>query len=158
MSKEKCTLTHLDAAAKKAKRALHKNGPKSYRKGQGALLRVLHKNNGEATRDQLIERLGFDRRSLKNIVRKAERNDYVTITNLDKGGYSVKITAAGDELAEKRCAAQSKAAKELLANLSSDEIAQLDSLLVKIVGSSDKQDKIHHKHSRKKACKRHCRH
>lgn len=157
MSKEKCTLTHLEAAARKAKRAYHKNGPKSFRKGQGALLKVLHKEGGSASRDQLIARLGYSRRELKDIVRKAERNGYATLKSEGKDGYTVKITAEGDKLAEKRCAAQSKVAKDILSNLSADEVKQLDALLVKMTGASEDGNKNRRKHSRKKHGKRHCR-
>lgn len=138
MSNEKCTLTHLEAAAKAANRAYRKNGPKSYRKGQGALLKVLHKAGGSADRDELIDRLGFDRRELKHVVRKAQRNGYVAMENLDGKGYKVTLSSEGDALAEKRCAAQAKAAKEILSCLSEEEVAQLDSLLVKIADSCGK--------------------
>ena len=154
MSKEKRTLAHLEAAAKQAKRAYRKNGPKSYRKGQGAVLKVLHKEGGSATRDQLIERLGFSRGELKDAVRKAQRNGYVTLENVEGGAYAVAITPEGDAVAEKRCAAQAKVAKEVLANLTSDEIAQLDALLVKVTGSDGKPDGIH----RKRSCKKHRKH
>lgn len=158
MSKEKCTLTHLDAAAKAANRAYHKNGPKSYRKGQGALLKVLHKSDGSATRDELIDRLGFNRRELKHVVRKAERNGFVSMDGLDKGGYKVVLSAEGDALAEKRCAAQSKAAKDILSCLSADEVAQLDGLLVKIAESCGGDKKMAGKKHRKSSHgKKHCR-
>ncbi|MCI8366018.1 MAG: MarR family transcriptional regulator [Eggerthellaceae bacterium] len=157
MSKEKCTLTHLEAAAKQAKRAYHKHGPKSYRKGQGALLKVLHKEGGTATRDQLIERLGFSRRELKDAVRKAERNGYITLQSIEGQGYTATITPEGDTLAEKRCAAQAKVAKEILGNLTDEEVAQLDALLLKIVGEDGKHDGMHRKHCRKKSGKRNYR-
>ncbi len=164
MSKEKCTLTHLEIAAKAANRAYHKNGPKSYRKGQGALLKVLHKAGGSATRDELIDCLGFDRRELKHVVRKAQRNGYVTMENLDSKGYKVALSSEGDALAEKRCAAQTKAAQDILSCLSEDEVAQLDALLVKIADScgkdkSSRKHKVNHKHrkhSHGKRCR--CKH
>lgn len=152
MSAEKNTLAHLDAVARKARRAYHKNGPKSYRKGQGALLKVLHKDGGRATRDELIERLGFSRSELKHTVRKAERNGYVSLEDAEKGGYIVVITADGDALAEKRCAAQSKVAQQLLENLTPEEISQLDSLLTKI---AEPPKKVHKRHCHGKKGSRH---
>lgn len=154
MANEKCTLTHLDAAAKTVKRAYRKNGPKSYRKGQGALLKVLHKSGGTATRDELIDRLGFDRRELKHVVRKAERNGFVTMAGADGKGYQVAITSDGDTLAEKRCAAQAKAAKDILSCLTADEVAQLDALLVKIAGEGNGPKQRKSARS-KKRCRRH---
>ena len=63
------TLAQLKKASKLTNRAFHKNGPKSYKKGQGALLKVLHKK-GVATTAELVETLSYDRRELKDIVRR----------------------------------------------------------------------------------------
>lgn len=154
------TLAQLKKASKLTNRAFHKNGPKSYKKGQGALLKVLHKK-GVATTAELVETLSYDRRELKDIVRKAERNGYVTVEDAEgKRGYAVKLTEAGEELAEKRCAVQSQTADDILSALSDEEVAQLNALTEKIILSckengahgSRKHGKKRH-HGRKHCCR-----
>lgn len=155
------TLAQLKKASKLSNRAYRKNGPKSYKNGQGALLKVLHKK-GVATTRELVETLSFDRRELKDVVRKAERNGYVTIEGTDeKRGYTVKLTEEGEKLAEKRCAAQAQTADDILSCLTDEEIAQLNALTEKIILSakdqgahgSRKHGKKHH-HGHRKCCRR----
>ena len=45
------TLAQLKKASKLSNRAYRKNGPKSYKSGQGALLKVLHKKGATTTRE-----------------------------------------------------------------------------------------------------------
>ena len=145
-------IAQLKKAGNLVNRTFHKNGPKSYKDGQGALLKVLHQTEGQkAERDQLIETLSFDRRELKNVIRKAERNGYVTIEGADDT-YAVALTEAGIELAEKRCAAQTKVAEEILSCLSEEEIAQLNAITEKIILSC----KDSGAHGKRKGGKKHC--
>lgn len=152
MSKQTKTLKQLKKAGNLANRAFHKNGPKSYKKGQGALLKVLHVHNGEMTSRELVDVLGFSRGQLKDVVRKAQRNEYVTITDHeDKRTYTVKITEQGDKIAEKRCAAHEKTAADILSSLSDEEIEQLNALTEKVIksckdlGAHGKRKKAHKK-------------
>ncbi len=154
------TLVKYKKAGKLIRLAQRKNGPKSYKRGQGALLRVLLDNDG-ATQRELVAVLGMSRGTLKGIVRKAERNGYVTIKDAgEKKVYAVKLTEEGKKLAEKHEAAQDKTAEKILSALSADERAQLDAITEKlIVGLKDsgidgkgKGRKVHRKH---KHCKRH---
>ena len=69
------TLAQLKKASKLTRLAFHKNGPKSFKRGQGALLKFLLEDDGATQRD-LVKKLGVDRRELKGIVKKAERNGY----------------------------------------------------------------------------------
>ena len=127
MSKQTKTLKQLKKAGILANRAFHKNGPKSYKKGQGALLKVLHVHDGEMTSRELVDVLGYSRGQLKDVVRKAQRNEYVTIADHeDKRTDTVKITEQGDKIAEKRCAAHEKTAAAILSSLSDEEIDQLN--------------------------------
>ena len=152
------TLAKLKKADKLVRLAQRKNGPKSYKRGQGALLRVLLDNDG-ATQRELVAKLGMSRAALKDIVRKAARNGYVTIEKAgEKKLYAVKLTAEGRKLAEKREAAQDKAADEIAKALSAEEIAQLDVICEKlIVGCKDagidgkKKGRKHHRKGRKHA-------
>ena len=67
------TLAQLKKASKLTRLAFHKNGPKSYKRGQGALLNALLANDG-TTQRELVKTMGMDRGDLKGIVKKAERN------------------------------------------------------------------------------------
>ena len=160
MSKQTKTLAQLKKAAKLTDRAFRKNGPKSYKKGQGALLKVLHQNEGEMTSRELVEALGFNRGYLKDVVRKAQRSEYATIEKTDqKRTYVVKLTEKGSEVAEKRCEAHVKAAANILACLSEEEIDQLDVMTEKIILSckdlgAHGARKGRKKHGKRKGCKK----
>ena len=155
------TLMKMKKAGKLVRLAQRKNGPKSYKRGQGALLRTLLENDG-ATQRELRVALGLNRGALKDVVRKAERNGYVTLEGAEgKITYAVKLTDEGRKLAEKHDAAQDKAAEKILSALSADEIAQLDAINEKLIVSLKESGidgkKKGRKHHRKNA-KRHCRH
>lgn len=159
MSQATKSLKQLRKATALANRAMKKNGPKSYKMGVGALLKVLHKAGGAMNSRELIEKLSWDRAKLKEIVRKAERSGYLTIEDAgEKKTYAVKITEEGEKIAEKRCAAQDKAATKLLEPLSADEIAQLDALTEKIILSAKAQGAHGKRKGGKKhrGCKKHC--
>lgn len=151
-------IAQLKKAGSLVNRAFHKNGPKSYKDGQGALLKVLHQEEGKsATREELVERLSFDRRELKNVVRKAERNGFVAISGDDET-YAVELTEAGVELAEKRCAAQTKVAEEILSCLTEEEVAQLNAITEKIILScKDAGAHGKRKGGKKHRCRKHGR-
>lgn len=157
MSTATKTLAQMKKASKLTNRAFRKNGPKSYKKGQGALLKVLHVSGGSASSRDLVERLSFDRGELKGVVRKAERNGYVTIEGADeKRTYIVKLTQEGERIAEKRCAANTKTAEDILACLSEEEVAQLNAITEKIIVSCKEQG-AHGKRKSGKKCRRHGR-
>ena len=129
------TLVKMKKAAKLVRLAQRKNGPKSYKRGQGALLRVLLEKDG-ATQREFVSTLGMNRSALKDIVRKAARNGYVTIEEAgEKKLYAVKLTDEGRALAEKREAAQEATAEKILAALSDEEHAQLDAISEKLIVS-----------------------
>ena len=156
MNESAKTLAKMKKAGKLVRLAQRKNGPKSYKRGQGALLRTLLENDG-ATQRELVGKLGMNRAMLKDVVRKASRNGYVTIEKGDeKKLYTVKLTDEGRKLAEKREAAQDKATDEILSTLSAEEIAQLDAICEKlIVGCKEagidgkKKGRKHHRKGRK---------
>ena len=148
------TLAKMKKAGKLIRLAQRKNGPKSYKRGQG--LRALADHDG-ATQRELVVALGVNRATLKDVVRKAARNGYVTI---EKGGekklYAVKLTDDGRKLAQKREAAQDKAVDEIVKALSADEIAQLDAICEKLIVSckdagidGKKKGRKHHRKGRK---------
>lgn len=127
------SLAQLKKANKLVRLAFHKNGPKSYKRGQGALLRALLENDG-ATQRELVKTLGMNRSNLKEIVKKAQRNEYVTIESVEEPRtYAVKLTDLGRELAEKRVAANDRTADEILSCLTAEEVKQLDAITEKLI-------------------------
>ena len=162
MNKSTKTLAQFKKAGKLVRLAQRKNGPKSYKRGQGALLRTLLENDGATQRDLCVA-LGLNRAALKDVVRKAKRNDLVTIEKAEgKKTYAVKLTAEGRKLAEKHEAAQDKTAEEILKALTADEIAQLDAITEKLIvgmkeAGIDGKKKGRKHHRKHKHCKKHCR-
>ncbi len=127
------SLAQLKKANKLVRLAFHKNGPKSYKRGQGSLLRALLENDG-ATQRELVKTLGINRSNLKDVVKKAQRNEYVTIESVDEPRtYAVKLTDLGRELAEKRVAANDRAADGILSCLTAEEVKQLDAITEKLI-------------------------
>lgn len=127
------SLAQLKKANKLIRLAFHKDGPKSYKRGQGALLRALLENDG-ATQRELVKTLGMNRSNLKDVVKKAQRNEYITIESVDEPRtYAVKLTNLGRELAEKRVAANDCTADEILSCLTAEEVKQLDAITEKLI-------------------------
>lgn len=157
MNQASQTLAQLKKASKLVRLAFHKNGPKSYKRGQGALLNALVDNDG-TTQRELVKILGLNRSELKDIVKKAERNGYVTIgDHEDKHTYTVSLTDEGKKIAEKRVAANDKTAEEILECLSAEEVAQLNAITEKLIlGIKDKG--VNGKKKGRKAHHHHCCH
>lgn len=157
MNEATATLAQLKKASKLTRLAFRKNGPKSYKRGQGALMNALLANDG-ATQRELVKILGWDRSALKDTVKKAERNGYVTIgDHEDKHTYTVSLTDEGKKIAEKRVAANDKTAEEILECLSAEEVAQLNAITEKLIlGIKDKG--VNGKKKGRKANHHHCCH
>ena len=157
MNEATATLAQLKKASKLTRLAFRKNGPKSYKRGQGALMNALLANDG-ATQRELVKILGWDRSSLKDTVKKAERNGYVTIgDHEDKHTYTVSLTDEGKKIAVKRVAANDKTAEEILECLSAEEVAQLNAITEKLIlGIKDKG--VNGKKKGRKAHHHHCCH
>ena len=157
MNEATATLAQLKKASKLTRLAFRKNGPKSYKRGQGALMNALLANDG-ATQRELVKILGWDRSVLKDTVKKAERNGYVAIgDHEDKHTYTVSLTDEGKKIAEKRVAANDKTAEEILECLSAEEVAQLNAITEKLIlGIKDKG--VNGKKKGRKAHHHHCCH
>ena len=157
MNEATATLAQLKKASKLTRLAFRKMGPKSYKRGQGALMNVLLENDG-ATQRELVKILGWDRSALKDTVKKAERNGYVTIgDHEDKHTYTVSLTDEGKKIAAKRVAANDKTAEEILECLSAEEVAQLNAITEKLIlGIKDKG--VNGKKKGRKAHHHHCCH
>lgn len=136
MNEALTTLNQFKKADKFVRHMLHKNGPKSYKRGQGALLNILIEKE-TATQRELVEIIGISRRDLKDVVKKAERNGFVTIEDVDaERTYAVRLTDEGREVAQKRAEAQEKAAEEILSCLTDEEISQLNAISEKLIVSA----------------------
>lgn len=157
MNEATATLAQLKKASKLTRLAFRKMGPKSYKRGQGALMNALLENDG-ATQRELVKILGWDRAALKDTVKKAERNGYVTIgDHEDKHAYTVSLTDEGKKIAAKRVAANDKTAEEILECLSAEEVAQLNAITEKLIlGIKDKG--VNGKKKGRKAHHHHCCH
>ena len=128
------TFAKMKKACKLVRLSQHKFGPRSYKRGQGALLRVLLENGGTATQRELVATLGLNRKMLKDIVRKAQRNEFVTIEEAEgKKTYAVALTDEGRKVAEKREKAQEKASETIMSTLSAEELEQLDAISEKLI-------------------------
>lgn len=157
------TLARLKKASKLTRLTFHEKGPKSYRRGQGALLKALLENDG-ATQKDLVAALGCDRKQLKDIVKKAARNGYVKIVDVEqKKTYSVQLTAEGAKVAEKREALNDQVAEDILSCLTEEEADQLNAICEKLIvaakeaGVSGKKKgrKMHKHHKGEGACGHH---
>ena len=103
----------------------------------------------------LVKILGLNRSELKDIVKKAERNGYITIEEAEgERTYAVKLTDEGKKIAEKRVAANEETAEDILGCLSDEEVAQLNAITEKLIVSikekgvngKKKGRKAHHCH------------
>lgn len=151
------TLAQLKKASKLTRLAFHKHGPKSYKRGQGALMNALLENDG-TTQRELVKVLGCDRSQLKDVVKKAARNGYVTIgDHADKHTYTVSLTDEGRKIAQKRAAANDKTADDILSCLSAEEVEQLNAITEKLIVSI-KEKGVNGKKKGRKAHHHHCCH
>ena len=150
------TLAQFKKANKLVRLAFKKNGPKSYKRGQGALLVALLNDDGAKQRE-LTKTLGMNRSNLKDIVKKAQRNGYVTIENVDEPRtYAVKLTDLGREVAEKREGANDRTSEDILSCLTAEEQAQLASISEKIIVAM-KDKGVSGKKKGYKVCRKHHR-
>ena len=152
------SIAKMKKACKLVRLSQHKNGPRSYKRGQGALLRVLLGNDGAATQRDLVATLGMNRKMLKDIVRKAQRNEYVTIQEAEgKKTYIVALTDEGRAVAEKREKAQEKASEAILSVLTAEELAQFDAINEKLIVACKEAGVDGKRKGRKAHRKAHCK-
>lgn len=152
------TIKKFRKANKLMRLAFRKNGPKSYKRGQGALIDVLLKQDG-MTQRELVEKLGMSRKALKDIVKKAERSGFVAIGKADaERTYTVSLTDEGKKVAKKHLEVQDKVADEILSCLTDEEKQQLEAISEKLIVSFKEQGicakrkgyKAHRHHGRRR--------
>lgn len=151
------TLNKMKKANKLTQLYFRKNGPRSYKRGIGALLIALEVE-GSATQRDLVVATGLSRANLKDVVKKAVRKGYVTIEGAEgKKTYTVALTEEGKAVAAKRVAAQEKAADKFAETLTADELAALDAICEKLIIAAKEDGVSGKKKGRKfhKKCRKH---
>lgn len=151
------TLSKMKKANKLTQLYFRKNGPRSYKRGVGALIAALE-DEGVATQRELVVATGLSRANLKDVVKKAVRKGYVTIQDAEgEKTYAVALTDEGKKVAAKRSAAQAKAADKLAEALTEDEIAALDAICEKLIVAAKEDGVSGKKKGRKfhKKCRKH---
>ena len=134
MSKMTKTVAKMKRATDLTNLAFRKMGPKSFKKGVGALVVALHKADGTMTQRELVDVLGMGRKGVKTIVKKAARKDLVVIgDHEDKKTYTVSLTDEGKKVADKRVAADKAVAAKVLDGLTNEEIEELNAICDKII-------------------------
>lgn len=132
MSESTKAIASLKKAANYGKLALHKDGPRSFKRGQGALTKVIYKfGDGKLSKDEAKKVLGWEGRDVRAVAKKAADNGYLTIEQ-PKKGFMMVLTPLGTEVVKKRLAAEDKAADKLFEGITDAEKAQLEALCEKI--------------------------
>ncbi len=123
----------LKHAANYAKLGMRDLGPRSFKKGQGALIKVVYKfsEDGTVCKEKLERVLGWRGQDVRHVAEKAERNGYVTIQDPEYK-FLVSLTDKGQQVIQKRMKAEDRAADAILEALSAEERQQLQSITEKI--------------------------
>lgn len=156
MTESSKALKSLKTAANYAKLAMHDLGPRSYKKGQGALMKVIDKfgEDGSIDKKKLERVLGWKGDEVRRVAEKAAGNGYVAV-NDDGFEFSVSLTDKGAEVLKKRFAVENHAADAVLAGLTPQEVEQLVALTDKISATCKDDLGIDVERVAKKRCKRH---
>lgn len=126
-------LHSLKRASNYSKLAMRDFGPKSFKKGQGALLKVIYKfgEEGKINKKTAEKILGWCGKNLRHVAKKAQRNGYISIED-PEFAFAMSLTDKGTEVIKKRMDAEDRAADAILEQLSDEEIASLISITEKI--------------------------
>ncbi len=125
-------LKKLKQAANYTKLAMRKDGPRSFKRGQGALLKVIYKfGDGKLDKDEAKKELGWRGCDVRSVARIAEKNGYLTISDSQEG-FTMELSTMGTEVVKKRLEAESKAADSLFTGISDEEVEGLISVCNKI--------------------------
>ncbi|WP_251212199.1 hypothetical protein [Adlercreutzia murintestinalis] len=157
MAESTKAIASLKKAANYTKLAMRAEGPRSFKRGQGALIKVIHKfGNGTLGKDEAKKALEWRGCDVRTVARKAEENGYLTISDAEEG-FQMTLTKLGTEVVKKRLAAEDKAADAVLAGLTDAEKEQLVALCDKISATAEemgiKYATIHKKRGRRCARK-----
>lgn len=128
-------LHQLKVAGNYSKLAFRKDGPHSFKRGQGALIKVAYKfgKDGAIGFRKLCEILDWPCDEVRDCAKKAQENGYVTFCKTKKGKHAVRLTGKGREVLAKRLEAEDRAADEILRGFSDEELDQLLAMCGRIV-------------------------
>lgn len=128
-------LHQLKVAGNYSKLAFHKDGPHSFKRGQGALIKVAYKfgKDGTISFRKLCGILGWPCEEVRGCAKKAQENGYVTFGRTKKGKCALSLTEKGREVLAKRLEAEDRTADEILRGFSEEELEQLSALCGRIV-------------------------
>ena len=161
MAESTNAIASLKKAANYTKLAMHQEGPRSFKRGQGALIKVIYKfGNGTLGKDEAKKTLGWRGCDVRDVAKKAADNGYLTIEN-PEDGFTMTLTEMGTEVVKKRLQAEDKAADEVLSGLTDAEKQTLIDLCNKISDKAEEMgvdyariQKKHGKRSGKKCCEK----
>ncbi len=92
MAESTMVLHQLKTAANYSKLAMHKCGPRSFKEGQGALVKVLYKfGDGKLSLGKLKEHLGWSGHEVLAVAEKAQANGYVAFATSKKGKLQARL-------------------------------------------------------------------
>lgn len=137
MTESTNVIASLKKAANYTKLAMHKEGPRSFKRGQGALVKVIYKfGKGTLDKDTAKKTLGWRGCDVRNVAKKAADNGYLTIAD-PEDGFIMTLTKMGTEVIEKRLNAEDKAADEIMGALTDAEKKTLIKLCNKISAKAE---------------------
>lgn len=132
MTESTKVIASLKKASNYTKLAMHAKGPRSFKRGQGALIKVIQKfGNGSMCKDEAKKVLGWHGCDVRAVAKIAADNGYLKIED-PKNGFQMTLTDLGKEIVAKRLEAEDKAADSILSALTDKEKAQLETLCDKI--------------------------
>ena len=157
MTESTQVLHQLKVATNYSKLAMHKCGPRSFKSGQGAMVKVLYKfGDGKLSLKKLEERLGWDGHEVIRVAEKAQENGYVCFVTSKKGKLSVALTDKGTMVVEKRLADEvleglTDKERECLLKLTGKVIENckamgVDYRTIAVKGCRDRKPGHHHRH------------
>ena len=137
MTESTNAIQSLKKAANYTKLAMRKEGPRSFKRGQGALIKVIYKfGEGTLDKDTAKKTLGWRGCDVRAVAKKAADNGYLTISD-PKDGFIMALTQMGTEVIQKRLEAEDKAADEIMGNLTDQEKQTLIELCGKIAEKAE---------------------
>lgn len=148
----------LKKAANYTKLAMRQEGPRSFKRGQGALIKVIYRfGDGRLDKDGAKKTLGWRGCDVRDVAKKAADNGYLTIEE-PKDGFVMTLTELGTEVVKKRLEAEDKAADEVLGALTDAEKKKLVELCGKISQKAEEMgvDYSRIQKKRGKQCGRKC--
>ncbi len=158
MTESTKTIASLKKAANYMKLTMRQEGPRSFNRGQGALLKVVHRfGKGDCLgKDEAKKVLGWRGCDVRTVAEKAADNGYLTIADPSEG-FQMTLTEMGAQVVQKRLEAEDRAADAVLSGLSDAEKKKLADLCDKISKTAEEMGvdyaRIQKRYGKKHGCK-----